>query len=41
MCSLLFSLEQPNILNGDDCLIGKRRDQFNVSLGKWIDAAAR
>ena len=40
-CSLLFSLEQPNVLNGDHGLIGKGRDQFNFALGKGIDAAAR
>ena len=37
---LVEIIEQPRILNGDDCLRGKILHQLNLLLGKWSDLLA-
>ena len=38
--TLLLCLEQPNILDGDYCLISEGRDQFDLLFGEWSNHGA-
>ena len=39
--TLLFSLEQPHVLDGDRCLIRERGDQLYLFMCEWLHFRAR